>query len=40
VEMHGGSVSARSDGLGKGAEFAVRLPAVLAPPAQLVAGAR
>jgi PAS domain S-box-containing protein len=40
VEMHGGSVSARSDGLGKGAEFAVRLPAALAPPAQLVAGAR
>ena len=27
VEMHGGSVSAQSDGLGKGSEFMVRLPA-------------
>lgn len=27
VEMHGGSVEARSDGLGRGAEFIVRLPA-------------
>jgi two-component system CheB/CheR fusion protein len=26
VELHGGSVSARSDGLGKGAEFTVRIP--------------
>lgn len=26
VEMHGGSVSAKSDGLGKGSEFIVRLP--------------
>ena len=26
VEMHGGSVSARSDGLGKGSEFSIRLP--------------
>ena len=26
VEMHGGSVSARSDGLGKGSEFLIRLP--------------
>ncbi len=26
VEMHGGTVEARSDGLGKGSEFAVRLP--------------
>jgi PAS domain S-box-containing protein len=26
VEMHGGSVAARSDGLGKGSEFTVRLP--------------
>lgn len=26
VDMHGGSVEARSDGLGKGSEFAVRLP--------------
>jgi signal transduction histidine kinase len=26
IEMHGGSVSARSDGLGKGSEFLIRLP--------------
>ena len=26
VEMHGGSVSARSEGLGKGSEFLIRLP--------------
>jgi CheY-like chemotaxis protein len=26
VEMHGGSVSARSDGLGSGSEFVIRLP--------------
>jgi len=29
VEMHGGSVSAHSDGLGRGSEFVVRLPVVL-----------
>src|SRR5262249_53709746 len=35
VEMHGGSVEARSDGPGKGAEFILRLPAreAAAPPA-------
>jgi signal transduction histidine kinase len=27
VELHGGSITAQSDGLGKGAEFVVRLPA-------------
>src|SRR5262249_53887178 len=27
VELHGGSVQARSDGIGKGSEFIVRLPA-------------
>jgi CheY-like chemotaxis protein len=32
VELHGGTIEARSEGLGKGAEFAVRLPA-LAPEA-------
>jgi PAS domain S-box-containing protein len=31
VEMHGGSVRARSDGVGQGSEFIVRLPAVTAP---------
>jgi PAS domain S-box-containing protein len=29
VEMHGGVIDARSDGLGTGAEFAVRLPVVV-----------
>jgi len=28
VEMHGGSVRATSEGLGKGSEFVVRLPAL------------
>ncbi|HEX6005536.1 MAG TPA: PAS domain-containing protein, partial [Burkholderiales bacterium] len=28
VQMHGGSIEARSDGLGKGSEFIVRLPCV------------
>ena len=32
VEMHGGTVEARSDGHGTGSEFVVRLP-VAAPPA-------
>jgi PAS domain S-box-containing protein len=32
IEMHGGSVSAHSDGPGKGSEFVVRLPLVLDPP--------
>jgi CheY-like chemotaxis protein len=31
VEMHGGSVSAHSDGLGQGSEFAVRLPILPEP---------
>ena len=29
VEMHGGRIEARSEGLGKGAEFVVRLPVVV-----------
>jgi CheY-like chemotaxis protein/two-component sensor histidine kinase len=29
VQMHGGSIEARSEGLGKGSEFVVRLPAVI-----------
>jgi PAS domain S-box-containing protein len=32
VELHGGSVSARSDGPGKGSEFIVRLPLAAATP--------
>ena len=30
VEMHGGSIEARSDGPGEGSEFEVRLPLALA----------
>ena len=30
VEMHGGSVEAHSEGLGRGSEFVVRLPTALA----------
>jgi two-component system CheB/CheR fusion protein len=33
VEMHGGSVEAKSDGPGRGSEFIVRLPALAAAPA-------
>jgi PAS domain S-box-containing protein len=48
VELHGGSVQARSDGAGKGSEFVVRLPALPAqwpkpsepPPEQEPAGRR
>jgi two-component system CheB/CheR fusion protein len=32
VELHGGQIEARSEGLGKGAEFVVRLPALPAAP--------
>jgi CheY-like chemotaxis protein len=40
VEMHGGTVEARSDGLGLGSEFVVRLPlAAGAPEARPPAGA-
>ena len=34
VEMHGGGVSARSEGPGKGSEFEVRLPLLRSPPLQ------
>jgi signal transduction histidine kinase len=37
VELHGGRVSAHSEGLGKGSEFAVHLPAKLASPDTTVA---
>ena len=33
VEMHGGTVEARSEGPGKGSEFVVRLPVVVEAPA-------
>jgi CheY-like chemotaxis protein len=33
VEMHGGSVEARSEGPGQGSEFVVRLPVIEMPPA-------
>ena len=38
VEMHGGTVEATSDGLGKGSEFVVRLPLLVQP--QVVPGSR
>jgi CheY-like chemotaxis protein len=38
VEMHGGTVTAHSEGPGKGSEFVVRLPALL--PKQPLRGAR
>jgi len=31
VEMHGGTIAARSDGPGQGSEFVIRLPVVVAP---------
>jgi len=37
VEMHGGSVTAHSDGLGLGSEFVVRIPAVEGPRRELAA---
>jgi PAS domain S-box-containing protein len=36
AELHGGSVSVRSDGVGAGSEFIVRLPAIRAEPASTV----
>ncbi len=36
VEMHGGTITAASDGLGKGSEFVVRLAAMDTPPAAVV----
>jgi CheY-like chemotaxis protein len=40
VDMHGGSVTARSDGIGRGSEFVVRLPiaAALATPSHANSG--
>lgn len=35
VTMHGGSISAHSDGLGHGAEFTIRLPVLVAPAAEV-----
>ncbi|TWU20019.1 hybrid sensor histidine kinase/response regulator [Allorhodopirellula heiligendammensis] len=34
VELHGGTVAAASDGIGKGSEFTIRLPAAIAPEVQ------
>ena len=39
VEMHGGGVSAVSEGLGRGSEFIVRLPVLAARPFQALNGA-
>ena len=38
VEMHGGSIEARSEGLGHGSEFAVRLPIVVEATAPRTSG--
>ena len=40
IEMHGGSISARSDGLGKGSTFELRLPRARAPAAADAVAAR
>ena len=40
VELHGGSVSVRSDGPGKGSEFIVRLPAVAERAAEISSSER
>lgn len=37
VELHGGTVSAHSDGLGRGSRFEVRLPGLSAPPGEVTA---
>ena len=39
VELHGGTVSAHSEGVGRGSEFVVRLPAAVAEAAALSASA-
>jgi signal transduction histidine kinase/CheY-like chemotaxis protein len=39
AEMHGGSVGARSEGLGKGSEFTLRLPLLAQPEAHIEARA-
>jgi PAS domain S-box-containing protein len=37
VELHGGTIQARSDGVGKGSEFIVRIPAPLASGTEVLA---
>src|SRR5689334_8535709 len=39
AELHGGSIAAKSDGLGKGSEFTVRLPAAIGHAAAEVVAA-
>ena len=40
LQMHGGSISARSEGEGRGSEFEVRLPVMVQPALEKSAGAR
>ena len=40
VEMHDGSIAAKSEGRGKGSEFIIRLPAAERPPSGCSLGER
>ncbi len=40
VQLHGGTITARSEGLGHGSEFTVRLPIATAPASALDAGTK
>lgn len=40
IDLHGGSVTAESEGVGHGAAFALRLPTEIAPPSGSAAGER
>ena len=40
IDRHGGQIAVKSDGLGKGTEFTIRLPALIDPPASVDRTAR